>query len=476
MKKGRSKSGSRRRSSNSYQQLETRNLLAGVFLDAASGELTVFGDAGDNEGTARIVGSNVRITSDAGVDEFPTSDVSELVFIGFAGNDTYTNSTSIPARMFGHLGNDTLTGGAQDDVIVGGPGDDNLFGLAGNDRLVGANGNDMADAGDGNDQIFGSAGTNELRGGDGNDIIFGGNEVDTIFGDGGIDKIYGLAGDDIIDSGDGGVAGSTGTDEADLVLGLGGNDTMVGGGGLNVFWGGGGDDTMTGGDGENRIHGQAGNDTIVGGPGVDFLRGLADDDSIDGGGGVDFIDLGIGTGDVAIFGSDYDVYSVSSTALGQQATVAEGTTSHNVIGAEFLQFADRQFTSDQRTLATIESFSYDNMNTERVSRNLQIFSHPGDLTEYAENWAADMSRNGFRHSSATDLAALLINGRTSFGENIIFVPDNGQTEEAVAAKMHTDWVNSPVHLANIANADFSELGIGIVKANGGWWGVHVFIG
>lgn len=468
---------SKSRRSLSYGRLEQRNLLAGVTLDGATGELTIFGDSGNNVATATESGSQIRVTTnDAGDHNFASSQVSEIVFIGFAGDDVYVNNTAKPARIFGHSGSDTLTGGSADDLIVGGRGDDVLRGAAGNDTIIGAFGNDEARGGAGDDSLFGSAGLNTLYGDAGNDTIFGGDEVDNIFGNDGADQIFGLGGDDIIDSGAGGVAGSTGFAQADLVLGLDGNDTIRGGGGLDVFWGGEGNDTLIGGNGENRLHGQNGDDTISGGTQADFLRGLAGNDTINGGGGNDYVDLGTGSADVAVFDRAFANYSVDTTNRGQSATVRSGSVTDTVFGTELIQFSDRQISSNQATLAAAEQRSFELLNARRSAINIPTFSHPQDATTYAENWARNMSVNGLRHSSSADLRTLVVNGRTTFGENIIFIQDIGQSADAIATEMHDLWMGSPTHRNNIQNSAFTEVGVGIVQANGGWWGVHVFYG
>lgn len=111
-----------------------------------------------------------------------------------------------------------LTGTEGDDVIDGGPGDDQIDGLGGDDTI---------DAG---------AGANAVNGGAGDDVI------DT------------RAGDDRIDAGAG----------DDVVRGRAGNDGLRGGPG---------DDVLRGGAGDDGLRGGSGNDTLIGGPGDDVLRG-----------------------------------------------------------------------------------------------------------------------------------------------------------------------------------------------------------
>ena len=279
-----------------YETLESRRLLASIFLNTASGELFISGGSGDDVGALVALGGQFEASiTGAESKTFDAHEIETVSFIGGDGNDTLTNSTNIRSSLFGGNGDDKLTGGRADDFINGGAGADVIVGSSGNDVLVGGLGDDVISGGAGNDRILGTAGQNKLYGRAGDDVIFGGDQADRIFGGSGIDQIYGLDGDDYLYSGDGGVAGTAGIAQADLVLGLGGNDTIVGGNGLNVLWGGDGDDIITGGDSaQNRLHGQAGNDTLTGGDGFDFIRGIEGENIINGGAGGDFIIAGLG--------------------------------------------------------------------------------------------------------------------------------------------------------------------------------------
>jgi Ca2+-binding RTX toxin-like protein len=64
---------------------------------------------------------------------------------------------SVRTFLSGGSGNDTLTGGAGEDLMVGGAGDDTITGAANNDFLIGGNGSD---------RIVGSAGNDILVAGD----------------------------------------------------------------------------------------------------------------------------------------------------------------------------------------------------------------------------------------------------------------------------------------------------------------------
>ena len=463
----------RRTENHSFQKLEERNLLAAINFTPA-GQLYIAGDAGHNTGAlTQLNDTTFRATVDGESRDVAVSEVNEIVFLGFGGNDTFTNNTSTEVTAYGHAGNDTLRGGSGIDNLIGGSGNDTIHGNDGNDRLVGANGDDTVFGGNGNDRIFGSAGTNELSGGNGDDVIYGSDTGDDILrGGNGIDWLFGLGGDDTLYADDGGSADAG----AELLMGHGGNDTFFGGAGFNIFLGGNGNDTINGGNNaDNRIHGNAGDDVLIGGNRADLLRGHAGNDTLTGMGGNDVIEAGSGSGDVVTFTNTYASSTVTTSANGQNATVTSNGTDR-ITGAERLNFSDRQMTSNQATLAGPESESLIDLNSYRTSSARPVFTAPSDLTTFAENWSRTMSRVGLSHSSQSSRQALMVGGRSTVGENIIQIPDTGQTAAGIAAEMHNGWLNSTPHRTNMLNGNFNEVGIGIVKSGGFWWGTHVFAG
>ncbi len=121
---------------------------------------------------------------------------------GGAGGDTINGGTGFD-QIQGDDGNDVLTGGGQGtenrgDWLTGGSGDDQLTG-SGNGLVLGGEDNDtlFAFAGDlargdgGNDTITGHAGTQQIIGGSGDDTLTGGADFDRFdFSDGwGADRI-----------------------------------------------------------------------------------------------------------------------------------------------------------------------------------------------------------------------------------------------------------------------------------------------
>ncbi len=120
-----------------------------------------------------------------------------------------------------------------------------------------------------------------------------GTEIaDFIEGLGGDDRILAQAGDDFVDAGDGN----------DLVIAAQGDDVVNGGQGNDRLFGGIGNDDLSGGIGNDRLDGEAGDDT---------LRDGAGDDTVNGGSGNDLFVLGAGS-DSLLGGRDQDVFQAEA--------------------------------------------------------------------------------------------------------------------------------------------------------------------
>lgn len=157
-------------------------------------------------------------------------------------------------------------------------------------------GDDTSEVGTGGDEA------NSIVGAGGNDSLSGMGGADTLDGDAGADLIIGGSGNDSIGGGTGAdnIDGGTGDDTVDAgddndsVVGGEGNDTLDGGNGVDTLVAGNGDDSATGGDGDDALFGQGGNDTVSGGAGHDYVDGGEGNDSLAGGAGNDTIDAGAG--------------------------------------------------------------------------------------------------------------------------------------------------------------------------------------
>ena len=142
------------------------------------------------------------------------------LILGEGGNDTLTGGTAGAVTLMGGDDNDRInivsateggvrvavgvfaSGDAGDDVLEStGPLNDTLMGGAGNDVIIGAGNDpgrgDVMDGGDGDDALSARGGANLLRGGAGNDSLQGDTGGDTIDGGPGEDRMEGGAGADL---------------------------------------------------------------------------------------------------------------------------------------------------------------------------------------------------------------------------------------------------------------------------------------
>ncbi|MGD9785560.1 MAG: calcium-binding protein [Hyphomicrobiaceae bacterium] len=257
-------------------------------VDVATGRVTLgFEDlwnGGDNDFDDSILQIDIGVTNAA------------LLPRESSGNSAQSDNDVI----LGGDGDDKLFGMAGDDVIRGEDGNDQIWGNSGNDRLVGGDGDDQISGGSGDDVIGGGKGNDEIAGNSGDDVIRGGAGDDHIEGNSGNDTISDGAGNDTVDAGSG----------DDVMFAGAGNDTYVGGSGFDTldFSGarrgitldlskhtatGMGNDTLTsiesviGSSFDDVMKGDKRDNVLVGGDGDDVLRGLGGSDVLEGGAGND---------------------------------------------------------------------------------------------------------------------------------------------------------------------------------------------
>ena len=307
--------------------------------------------AGDDDVIEVGAGDDVVLAGDG--DDFVVAGNGDNVVLGDHGEvlaTFFAEVTIVDALTTepGAGGDDDITTGGRNDVVLGGDGDD--FVVAGNgDNVVlgdhgdvsvtfvpqftrvdamttepGAGGDDDITTGDGDDVVFG---------GDGDDFVVAGNGDNVVLGDHGevlatffaevtiVDALTtepSAGGDDDITTGDG----------HDVVLGGGGADDIAAGDGNNVVLGDhgavaavftpvaagfdarttdpgfGGDDTITSGDGNDVVLGGDGADMITVGAGTNVVLG-------DSGGATPTLartsDPGTGSGDTITAGSGADI-------------------------------------------------------------------------------------------------------------------------------------------------------------------------
>jgi hypothetical protein len=145
-----------------------------------------------------------------------------------------------------------------------------MSGGAGNDSIDGGSGNDWLFGGTGNDMLSGGAGADTLYAGEGNDVLNGDAGRDFLYGQQGNDRLSGAAGQDYLEGG----AGSddlAGDADEDVLRGGADNDSLSGGGANDLLEGGSGNDTLDGGDGNDFLAGGTGTDTVRPGAGRDVI-------------------------------------------------------------------------------------------------------------------------------------------------------------------------------------------------------------
>lgn len=295
-----------------------------------------------------VIDCNIIVQEDyaLGTQTVDAMDGDDVVILSDVNNWAYTAGVVFG----GGNGHDTITGGAQNDVMADGNGNDVLTGSGGNDTFafkleagaqdlisdftIGEDRIDLTDAsfaainymsdlfitnvGDGAYVEVGNGHAIYLSGIDGtlltaNDFLgVAANpapdpdpepepepepEPDpTVYGTEGKDKMKGTNADDIIN----------GLGNHDEIKGGNGNDTLSGAAGNDKLYGANGDDLLDGGDGNDYLNGGNGNDILLGGEGKDSLYGANGDDSIDGGAGND--KLFGGNGNNTLMGGDGNDY------------------------------------------------------------------------------------------------------------------------------------------------------------------------
>ena len=201
---------------------------------------------------------------------------------------------------------ENLTGSAFDDILTGDAGANVLSGLAGNDRLFAGDGNDTLRGGDGDDILIGGAGADVLDGGEGFDLVSYETITETVPL---IDFVVidlnspiwsDSAGDTFVS-----IEGVIGSNLDDFIVGrVDVSETLIGGVGGDVLFGGGGGDTLVGGVGDDLLIASDGSDRFEGGDGIDIVSYTHGQTDLAAGVTVDLADPSRNTGSAA--GDSYD--------------------------------------------------------------------------------------------------------------------------------------------------------------------------
>ena len=285
-------------------------------------------------------------------------------------------------------GDDNISVGLNNALVIGGAGNDTIMGGEGSDALFGGTGADVIGGDFGDDLVAGESGDDTLRGGRGHDVIDGGAGSDISSGDSG-DDVYlfnlgdghdliressgfgGWGGQDTIVLGAGIVVNQVTVTQADsgrdLVLTLSDGSTITlkttitsvenrveqvafadgsvwnhaelmtrataPTSGNDIFYGSYDGETLTSGAGDDGLYAREGNDTLVGGTGNDTLAG-------DGGDDVFVYALGDGSDTIrdasTSWGGGNDTIQLGTGILTTQVKVAQADGGRDLV----LTFAD----------------------------------------------------------------------------------------------------------------------------------------
>lgn len=278
---------------------------------------------------------------------------SAVVATGDAVGDTFANIENLTGSAF----NDTLIGDASSNTLKGGAGNDIFEGLAGADRLIGDSGTDtasyaFADASVTAD-LSGLFVAANLQQGDAQGDTF--DSMENLTGSKFNDTLIGDSNANTINSGDG----------DDVLEGLGGADTFIGGEGTDTatyinssgavrasltnnlsFFDSAGDaigdtfngiENLTGSSFSDALFGNSGANIINGGDGSDFLQGLGGGDSYIGGSGIDSVSYARANDNTGVIANLLTGQGTAGFANGDTYNSIE-----NLIGTNW----DDQFTGD----------------------------------------------------------------------------------------------------------------------------------
>ncbi|WP_187775844.1 M91 family zinc metallopeptidase [Luteimonas suaedae] len=206
---------------------------AGPFQTYVSSDQVVFttGEGDDDVQVSQRDDGTLDIEVNGERYEVRLTEQQELTLRTGGGNDTIAAASNVTVNM-------VVDGGAGDDRIATGNGDDRIDGGIGDDVIESLGGRNDIFGNAGDDQIQGGTGINVVYGGDGDDVIRGGGQDGYLEGGAGNDEIHVGAGDDIVSGGLG-------------------DDVIHSGAGTNAIYTGQGEDIVEGATGTDTVYMQA---------------------------------------------------------------------------------------------------------------------------------------------------------------------------------------------------------------------------
>jgi Ca2+-binding RTX toxin-like protein len=265
-------------------------------LLGSDGNDSIDGGAG-NDTIDGGIGNDLLVGGD-GDDQLAGDNGNDLL-IGAAGNDTLDGGAGNDV-LSGGAGNDSVQGGSEndrygdpldlgtdagnepgDDFVNLGTGDDVAIDLVGSNTLAGGDGNDQLTTGEGNDSLDGGLDDDTLTGGAGNDSFNGGTGIDRVVESADVNftltntALTGLSNDQLIGITEADLTGGAGNNTIDASAFTVGSVTLSGAAGNDILQGGADDDLLSGGLGDDQIDGVGGNNTLLEGGDVNMTLTLS---------------------------------------------------------------------------------------------------------------------------------------------------------------------------------------------------------
>ena len=169
--------------------------------------------------------------------------------------------------------------------------------------------------------------------------------------------------------------------------------------------------------------------------------------------------------------------SGNSTSTGNTATTGSTNTTNNtttdVTAVDVQGLPQLPKTYAINVQATVEDKILELMNAKRVEAGLKPLTIDNTLVQVARYKSDHMIQyNYFDHvtpqgTKYTDWLQAVGYTYTTAGENIAY-------NNYDAVELFTQWWNSPGHRANMMNASFTKVGIGVVQGNGKYMGTQEF--
>lgn len=108
----------------------------------------------------------------------------------------------------------------------------------------------------------------------------------------------------------------------------------------------------------------------------------------------------------------------------------------------------------------IELEIYRQINQYRVAHGVPALTLNASIDAVARGWSTNLANTGtFAHNPA--YSSQIPPGWTAAAENVAWISWNTDSASVTAAKFVDMWVNSPGHLANLANPGYSTTGVGV---------------